>query len=312
MLILDFSEKGSLDKLFREWQGGLKTTPGDYVRSLESGLPSCERNKRWIVALQVYLDASGMGNIKKDPYLVFAGFISTSKVWADFSDSWKAALDKPPSISYFKLNDAFSSTKNKKSQFYRWKETDIENKINELIKIIKSIKVMRVHSYVDKNEFKQLILEEFPKRRWDTPYWICCIYLMFKIISHQRYQKIMGYQVPIDFYFDEENKMEVDCKRWFNYFKKMYAPKWALPYCGSINSLDDKRFMPLQAADLYAGLLRRYLFENKFLYMPKSKELKSIEEIPRIGEEADLREISIWIQQDEIRQMMNKFRKQQK
>ena len=28
-------QKPTLDKLFSQWEGSLKTTPGDYVRSLE-------------------------------------------------------------------------------------------------------------------------------------------------------------------------------------------------------------------------------------------------------------------------------------
>jgi len=127
----------ALDKLFSQWEGSLKTTPGDYVRSLESGLPSRERNKRLIVVLQAYIDASGMGSTQWEPFIALAGFVSTSEVWAQFSDSWQAELDRKPVLPYFKMNEAFHpnaySPKNK-NPFEGWKESDIKARVFNFLK----------------------------------------------------------------------------------------------------------------------------------------------------------------------------------
>ena len=288
-----------VSELFEQWGKSSKSTDGDYFRSLESGLPSSERNKRWIVALQSYIDASGMSG--KEPYLVLAGFVSIAQVWAKFSDAWQAELDTPPSISYFKLNEAFHPKHY--SQFKGWDKKDIIHKINKLANVIKSTYPLgRVVSYIAKREVEQLIIKQLPKRRMDNPYSLCFLHLIVNIVARQCKSQ---YKVPIDFIFDDEGEIGYDCAKWLNYFKKTVIPKYSLPYFGSITFADDRRVVALQAADLYAGLFRRNLFENKSIFMPMSKELKILQEIPKIHEkQLSLKEISLYIQKEEIRAVL--------
>ena len=283
-------------------------TPGDYIRSLESGLPSSERNKRWIVICQAYIDASGMGGIHREPQVVLGGFLATSEDWAKFSDAWKAGLNKPPCISYFKLNDAFSSIKNKKSQFFGWTENDVNAKIWTLIEIIKLFPLVRVWNYIDKDEFNQYTIKEADKRRIDNPYWLCFHDI---IVQTVRDQIIHELNTPIDFIFDEEGALGYDCLSWYNYFKKSAFPKWVLPYLGSITFGNDKRIVALQAADLYAGLLRQHFYNNKIINVPKEAELRSIEKMsPEIGGPISLKANSMLMQltNDDIRNITKKAR----
>ena len=288
--------------LFSQWENGLKSSPGDYVRSLESGLPSKERNKRRILVLQAYIDESGMGSIHKEPHLVLAGFVSTSGIWANFSDAWQVEIDKPPSIEYFKINEAFHPRH--KSQFKGWRKEEIYNKIVSLVEIIKSYKLGRICSYINKYEFDLLIEKEFPKRRIDNPYWLCFQHLVVNMVARQYKSQYIN---SVDFIFDEEGKLGYDCAKWLNYFKKTEIPKKALPYFGSIIFGNDKRVVALQAADLYAGLYRRYLFENKSIFMPMSNELKLLQEMPVIFEEQlSLKDISLYIQKEEIKSLLKR------
>jgi len=318
MDILDFSGKGSLDKLFHEWQGSLKTTPGDYIRALESGLPSCERNKRWIVVCQAYIDASGMGGIDRDLDLILAGFLSTSEVWADFSDAWKAELDTKPQI------DCFKFTKH-------YKDKKLKDKICNLTEIIRSFPLVRICSYIDKEEYSQyiiksednftgntkkvfclpmgsynLVIEKSTKRRIDNPYWLCFHNIIVETVGDQIKHKL---QTPIEFIFDEEGALGIDCLLWYNYFKQHTFPKWVLPYLGDPPSFkNDERMMPLQAADLYAGLLRHSFIENQTLSWPNPKELKIIEEMPVIGGPINLKFNSVLMQltNDDIKEITEK------
>lgn len=294
-----------ISELFSLWQTDLKSSPGDFFRSLESGLPSRERNKRYIVVPQAYLDASGMGSKSKEPHLVLAGFVTIAQAWAKFSDAWQEELDTSPSICYFKLNEAFHPKHD--SQFKGWDKKDIIHKINRLANVIKSTYPLgRVVSYIDKKEVDQLIIKQSIKRRIDHPYWLCFLHLIVNMVARQRK---FQYSAPIDFIFDEEGDLGYDCAKWLHYFKKTEIPKDALPYFGSIIFGNDKRIVALQAADLYAGLYRRHLFENKTVFMPISKEFKLLQEIPAIfDEQASLKEISIYIQKEEIREMMKKHR----
>jgi Txe/YoeB family toxin of Txe-Axe toxin-antitoxin module len=258
------------------------------------------------VVLQAYIDASGMGSIEKDPHLVLAGFLSTSEVWAEFSDAWKNELDKAPGLDYFKLNEAF--VPNRESQFYGWKQEDISDKINKLIKIIRSYPFRRVCTYIDKREFDKLTIKQPDKRRIDNPYWLGFIYIVVEIIKYQIKNNV---EVPIDFIFDYEEKLGDDCVKWLNYFRKYYFPKWVSPYFDSPPMFkNDKTFNPLQAADLYAGFYRRWKFENKIIFMPMTKELRSLQTIRGFARRLNLNILSMWMQMnnDEIIQLMERAR----
>jgi hypothetical protein len=289
----------------------LQNLPGDYIRALESGLPSSERNKRWIVICQAYFDASGMGS--KEPNLIIAGFLSSSEVWAEFADTWKAELDTPPRIDCFKFAK-------------HYKDKRLEDKICNLTQIIRSFPLVRVNSYIDWGEFNQFIIKtkdnknvlKIPlgsytleikksnKRRFDHPYWLCFHHIIVETIADQIKHNL---KTPIEFIFDEEDALGLDCLMWYNYFKKYTFPKWVLPYLGSPPSFkNDDKIMPLQAADLYAGLLRYSLIENQILSWPHPKELKLIEEMPEIGGPISLKGYSMLMQltNDDIREITKK------
>ena len=64
------------------------------------------------------------------------------------------------------------------------------------------------------------------------------------------------------------------------------APDTVKPYIGSPPIFrDDKEFRPLQAADLYAGALRRHAYENQNLYMPMRWELREFQDMQHIERE---------------------------
>lgn len=274
----NLSCQGELDKLFQAWKTSPGTSPGDYIRALESGLPSSERNKRWIVICQAYIDASGMGNINSDPHVILAGFLSTSEVWAKFSDTWKAELNTKPRIDCFKFSK-------------HYKDIKLKDKISNLTKIIRSSPVVRVCSYIDKEEVNQYIIKQQPKKRFDHPYWLCFQHIIVETIADQIKHKL---QTPIEFIFDDEGMLGIDCLMWYNYFKNYTFPKWVLPYLGDPPTFkNDEKIMPLQAADLYAGLLRYSFIENQIISWPPPNELKSLQEMPVIGGPISLKGYSL-------------------
>jgi hypothetical protein len=48
------------------------------------------------------------GSEPQSPIFILGGFIAPADQWARFSAEWKAALDEPPGIAYFKLTEAMS------------------------------------------------------------------------------------------------------------------------------------------------------------------------------------------------------------
>ena len=267
---------------------------------------------------QAFFDASGMGGIDQDPNLIIAGFLATAEGWADFSDAWKAELETKPRI------DCFKFTKH-------YKDNKLKDKICNLTEIIRSFPLVRVCSYINKEEYSQYIIksednftgntkkifsipmgsynltiEKSNKRRIDNPYWLCFHNIIVETVADQIKYKL---QTPIEFIFDEEGALGIDCLMWYNYFKRHTFPKWVLPYLGDPPSFkNDEKIMPLQAADLYAGLLRHHFIENQILSWPPPKELRSLEEIPGIGGPISLKFNSMLMQltSEDIRDITKK------
>lgn len=250
-----------------------KAAASDVVRSLESGLPSSERNKRWIVILQAFIDDSGTQG--PQPFFSLGGFISTADRWARFSDEWKTELDREPSIPYFKMTEAFFP---KKGPFKGWKQRAIERRVCEFVKIIQKHAMLRVSCSMRRDDYRELFGDRFFRagsalRKINHPYFFCFWALIHGIIDFQRQN---GWDTSIDFIFDEQGGMGTETVRWHPIFKKT-APPHLQSYFGSPPIFrDDKEFLPLQAADLYAWSIRRHARENKILFMPLREELKAL------------------------------------
>jgi hypothetical protein len=228
-----------------------------------------------MVILQAYIDDSGTQG--KYPFFCLGGFISTADNWAKFSDEWKTQLDADPPIPYFSMHSAFFP---KKGPFKGWSEEAIQSKVCGLLKIIKNYATMRVSCSMRRDDYEELIKGKFTKnkvlREIDHPYFFCFWALIYAIIHYQRQY---GWNTQIDFFFDEQGKMGVETVRWYQIIKKV-APKQSKPFFGSPPIFrDDKKFLPLQAADMYAWAIRRHFRENEILIMPLRSELKLLSEM---------------------------------
>lgn len=264
-----------------------KHSPADYVRALESGLPVNKRNERWLVILQAYMDESGTHKTEKEPYFALAGFISTSENWANFSTEWQKELDKDPVIKCFKMSQAFA----KIGPFEGLSREDIDKRVNNFIEIIKSYAMVRVSSTINKREY-DLLERGNPPKEIDNPYFWCFHQLYYAIIVYQRKYR---WNTQIDFIFDDIGKLGDETIKWIKILKAM-APESAKPYFGSPPIFrNDEEFLPLQAADLYAWLVRRHLYENKIIYMSMPDELKALQDMQHIERHFNVKELKKYI-----------------
>jgi hypothetical protein len=239
------------------------------------------------VLLQAYIDESGTESTERQPFIAVAGFISTSENWANFSIDWQNELDKDPPLKYFKMREAFHRIK----QFDGFSKNDAQYRVNNFIDIIKAYAMVRVSSSIDKREYDLFERGQIPAKI-DSPYFYCFHQLYYSIIVYQRRYR---WDTQIDFIFDEAGRIGVETVKWTAIIKKWASPSYH-PYFGSPPIFrDDEKFLPLQAADLYAWLVRRDLYQNKILYMPVPNELKALQNMQSIERIVDVKKMQAFI-----------------
>jgi hypothetical protein len=81
--------------------GYVRDAASSKVWDLVSGLPSSERTKRRMMALQAYFDDSK----EAGRVVVLAGLIAPAEQWAAFSDEWKGMLTLRRNWLYFKMSE---------------------------------------------------------------------------------------------------------------------------------------------------------------------------------------------------------------
>ena len=236
------------------------------------------------MVLQAFLDDSYGPNAVKDPYFVLAGFIGTYSNWATFAGEWKAELDRDPTLQYFKMNEAV------RTKSGPWKGIgDIERKIRltNLVQIIRKNALVRVDSSTKRSDFKKFIQGKIPKEL-DHPY----VLSFFQVItSIAKFQKLNNCNEPIDFVFDQQQQFSGEIVRQWNFIRAFVVQNFGIDMVKGISFQDDKEFLPLQAADLYAWLIRNDHSQNKTIYVPEGVELGMFNIMRRIeGDSAGLTE----------------------
>lgn len=215
------------------------------IRALVSGFPGERAKARVLLMLQAYVDGSGTGDSR---FLVIAGHVATSEDWAKFSDAWEARL-KCAQLPYFKMNEM----KNKPEiagWFYRLIE---EHNIPAAIACV-----------VKTNEIREVELSvKFPDYITNpnsaiNPYFWAVKYIV-RILAE--YQEQLGFYEPVDFVFDTESEYERVQSSW-NILKGAAEPKIAKLLGDTPIYRNDKNTMPLQAADLYAWWILKWVREG--------------------------------------------------
>lgn len=198
--------------------------------------------------LQAYIDDSTTND--DDERLFLAGFVNNAESWISFSKAWDKELRSEPSIEYFKMSEA----QNRQGQFYGWSEEMRDLKVKKLAGIIKNHSGLSIQCSVSRKKYNDIVRPVAPHGLGNA-YFSCFYGLIF---STARAQDELGIKnIPIDFIFDEQGDMGDEAVMFYRYMKEHQQP--------SINSVlgsspifrDDKKIVPLQAADMLVWLVRR-------------------------------------------------------
>jgi hypothetical protein len=270
------------------------------VWRLVSGYAPGKRENRFMVVLvdpQLVADASG--NDPLSPFFVFGGFIAPAAQWAAFSEDWQTALDLPPKLDYFKMTQAA----NMSGEFdpdKGWTEQKRDDRIITLARIIRHHASVRVSAWIRRSDYDTHIMSlPVPRRHLgiDSPYVMLVNQLVMAIAVMGDQHGIMS---PCDYIFDTEQGFDEEIfVAWPNikWLLQMSARSDIAQFVGERPIYrDDKTFLPLQAADLYAWQVRNFITENnkvpnQTIRVPANRTLRVFDGMGQINREYSTDEV---------------------
>ena len=221
--------------------------------------------------LQAYIDDS-----YKDAVYVLAGHISTAEKWAAFSKRWEQLLDFAPIDKYGKRN--FHLTEVRQSQ----------RAIDHLPAFWRTIQehtICSLYFSYNMDDFRRAKerLAVVPYRsidwgKFESDFTFAFSYLMDAFVRNRGLMAGIGEDEPISFFFDKHSDEKHILQGWYDYvdnredLRKHFrtAPRFE----------DDTEFLPLQAADFFAGFIRcidtndlDWMSPNGYVELPKLETL---------------------------------------
>lgn len=224
--------------------------------------------------VRAFIDDSGSGGDSR--FFVLGGFMANFETWERFSDDWDATLSTAPAIAYFKMAEANSLNQ----QFEGWSDNERNEKVNALIDVIDRHGLFQGTCAIEASDYNAVVkpvLGNVLNGEYDDPY----LYLFMGIVSHfaameHRWEyaqrdvppsRIVIFDEtahtgqppqPVDFVFDEGKRLTDRAARSL-YETSLKNLNVFSDRLGSVDFRDDKKFVPLQAADLAAWQRRRRL-----------------------------------------------------
>ncbi len=197
--------------------------------------------------LQAFIDDSDSHSGDKRHFL--AGYVNTAREWERFATAWDRELRAMPSVEYFHMVEA----QNRRGQFRHWSDADINRKVFGLAKLIRNFDPWSIQCSVSGNEYRRII-EPVAPYNLRNPYFACFYGI---VICLARFHHDQGIDLPVDFVFDEKGGLGDEAAFFYRYIKDLQVPE-IQPLLGSTPIFrDDKKVLPLQAADMLAWHVRR-------------------------------------------------------
>ncbi len=264
----------------------------DRVWAQVSGLPPMSARARLLMVLQAFIDDSS----DAESY-VLAGFIAPAHKWANFAKEWNELLPLCTFDKYghrrFKMNEIMQRSDWQwiVGAFYKVIEENVICAISTSIKLsdinAARNRVIYKGNTVNWKEIKNSYASNFQR-------------LAFYLILNKTANRSGGAieripREPVDFYFDTHSDYAGICAEWDAYTSRLSDE--ARKMWGSRPRFeDDTRFLPLQAADLWAWCIRDWVSNGSPInIIPSMNVINAI----NTKKEAFPKQ-HIWISQDEL------------
>jgi Protein of unknown function (DUF3800) len=201
--------------------------------------------------IQAFIDDSSTNSKEADRVFLLGGVVAREHRWDEFSKAWQAELSKPPKLEYFKLSEALSM----KKQFLPengWTEESRVLKLIEPAHIVDVYADKYISVSLDLNRYNELVAPFAVAKVQRDPYFYC-FYGVVDLIS--QYLHELPNVRELECIFDEQGETgRRALARWDELEPEIFA---ATKYHRAKPVMkDDKMTAPLQAADLFAGLMR--------------------------------------------------------
>jgi hypothetical protein len=209
-----------------------------------------ERWWRLLLVMQVYIDDS-----IEPPVFVLAGFIASAEEWEKLKVEWQATLDKPPRLAYVKMQEAHALV----GEFKGWNETARDKRLAEFVATIKRHVLAGVSLVVRHDDFRSVFRHRIAKPL-DNPYWL----VYYLLITHVfEWELKNGLTEKIDFIFDEQLHQSEQVKASYEIFYQQAPENIRGRFGKPPEHRDDKKTLPLQAADILAWHIHRRYSEKE-------------------------------------------------
>jgi len=231
------------------------TPDSEEILALVSGYSHSDRMRRLLVVLQPVIDDSGRG---EQPVFVLAGFVMSVYMWTVFADQWRAILDAPPKIEYFKMKEATHCFE----QFEGFSIPQRDAKVRMLTSLIVDHKPLAVRHVVPLEAYERCFKKKFSKKA-NYPYFLSYYGVIGTLL---RYQVLNEWHLndKSDFVFDEQGTESDFIQGNWTAAEKKLPEEYKKLIGARPDHRNDKKFLPLQAADLFAWHVRRSYAEREF------------------------------------------------
>jgi hypothetical protein len=186
---------------------------------------------------------------QNDDFYTVAGYVALTSEWEGLYPQWHSVLKERPRLGFYRTTDALSL----QGQFKGWSAESRDARMSKLASVIPTRNNCAVAAHLSKQDFKELFAPNF-LRVWDDPYYLCASHLIEKTCLMLR----LGQNsiTKVDFIFDRQGKVGTNFSIAYNaMLRPMSLP--IFPFMGDVTHENKATTLPLQAADMHAGWVRR-------------------------------------------------------
>lgn len=214
--------------------------------------------------LQVCIDDSRT-EPNQGPDFILAGYLATDQQWPVFSDDWRAWCRTKPEIQYLKGKHAYRREK----EFKGWTLEQRDEKLLGFVSLISKHQLTAVKARISHAEFAEnfSFIQIAGRSVLEQPPYTAASAVQAAVLG-----KILesGIQEKVQFIFDEDVVTRKELESGYRSMLTQFPQVAADLVAHKPEFKDDKEFMPLQAADLFA-----YYIGAEIQLRSRGEELKS-------------------------------------